>query len=309
MGCNIPTWRFANPPALSQSRVHPSSSLLLTFSSHARSLPGLAQLNYDLRLINTLAMFARTVPLLRTSARALTSTATRSAAASPMALARTSSVALKATTQVAMRRMYSSVSDTELLSVLNRELKYEQENSDKATPAFLAEFHAKKTFSIQDRPGENEVVLSREFGSEKITLTFSIDDVANVEPIEGTEEVAFPVSVVITVTKKAAADAGAVTFQTIADGGAFQITNITFNDDSVLATMDTAEADYKRRGTYVGPIFDELDDNLSNAFYQYLEARGVGAELAEFIPAYVEYKEQLEYNRWLQKVSAFVERK
>ena len=48
---------------------------------------------------------------------------------------------------------------------------------------------------------------------------------------------------------------------------------------------------------------------MADAFYAYLEARGVNAELAAFIPSYVEYKEQNEYTRWLEKVKSFIERK
>ncbi|KAI9188966.1 Mitochondrial acidic protein mam33 [Blastocladiella emersonii ATCC 22665] len=237
------------------------------------------------------------------------SSAVRAAVPRAAAVARPTMVQAAARTFAVSSVRRNAIGDADLVKILAQELSYEQENAETAVPTFLANFNAKKTFTILDRPGENEVVLSREFANEKITLTFSIDDVANVEPIEGSEEVAFPVSVVITVAKKAAADAGAVSFQAIADGGAFQITNVTYNDDSVLATLDSAEADYKRRGTYVGPIFDELDDQLSEAFYAYLDARGVNAELAEFIPAYVEYKEQAEYVRWLSKVKAFVDRK
>ncbi|KAJ3370508.1 Mitochondrial acidic protein mam33 [Allomyces arbusculus] len=252
-------------------------------------------------------MFARTAAL---------RTATAVLARAPATCA-PAAVAARAFSVSAFRTS-AAATDSELVDVLAKELQFEKENMQPAMPSFLSEFLARKTFTVQDRPGDNEVVMAREFGNEKITVTFSIDDVANAQPIEDADgqptrdgdEVAydFPVATVITITKKTGADAGAITFQTIVEGGQLQITNVTFTDDPVLAVADTAEADYKRRGQYVGPVFDELDDNLAAAFHTYLEARGVTAELAEFIPEYVEFKEQNEYVRWLDRVKSFVSR-
>ena len=54
------------------------------------------------------------------------------------------------------------------------------------------------------------------------------------------------------------------------------------------------------------PGFDELDDELQEAFHEYLEEAGVTADVAAFISMYSEYKEQQEYASWLAKVDAFV---
>ncbi|KAI9222549.1 mitochondrial glycoprotein [Blastocladiella britannica] len=230
-------------------------------------------------------------------------------------------VVLRATTNKMTRVAWLSTSrvmaqsaasaDIELAATLAKELKYERENADASAPEFLKRFQAKKTFSVTDKPGENEVSLTREYGDEKITITFSIDDVANAEPTSESPDapVSYPVSAVITITRPGMPAAGAITFQSICEEGAFQVTNVTYTDDAVLAALDTAEADYKRRGTYMGPVFDELDDTLADAYYAFLEERGVSAEVAEFIPEYIEYKEQNEYVRWLEKVKSFVERK
>lgn len=76
--------------------------------------------------------------------------------------------------------------------------------------------------------------------------------------------------------------------------------------DGKLAKGTTAEADWERRGLYIGPQFAELDDGLQSLFEKYLEERGVDSGLAAFLPDYVEYKEQKEYTQWLSSIKDFV---
>lgn len=90
------------------------------------------------------------------------------------------------------------------------------------------------------------------------------------------------------------------------------VDNISFYKDSRLATDLTSEADWKRRGLYIGPQvtsaltgvcsccdlttlspqFDHLDTNVQEEFERFLDERGVGGDLALFVPEYSEYKEQ-----------------
>ncbi|KAJ1499535.1 Mitochondrial acidic protein mam33, partial [Coelomomyces lativittatus] len=165
-----------------------------------------------------------------------------------------------------------SEQDSELLRSLEREMEFEKGNSEEDTPGFLKEFQKLKLFKIEDTPGNNEVVLTRDTSAEKITVTFSIDDINNAEEDEATEEIIMPVSTVITVQKKSS-NVGALTFQAVVENGGFQITHITHTDDPKLAVSDDAESDYQRRGQYIGPIFNDLDETLSSAFCEYLDAR------------------------------------
>lgn len=54
---------------------------------------------------------------------------------------------------------------------------------------------------------------------------------------------------------------------------------------------------------YAGPPFSNLDSDLQILFEQYLEERGVNAELAQILPTLIETKEQREYVDWLQSKS------
>jgi complement component 1 Q subcomponent-binding protein len=74
--------------------------------------------------------------------------------------------------------------------------------------------------------------------------------------------------------------------------GAFLVDNISFYADAKLGTDLTAEADWKRRGLYIGPQFDTLDVAVQEEFEKWLNERGVNEGLATFIPEYSEHKEQ-----------------
>jgi complement component 1 Q subcomponent-binding protein len=99
---------------------------------------------------------------------------------------------------------------------------------------------------------------------------------------------------------------GAVTIDTVAQDGAIVIESVLYYKDGKLATEQSAEADWQRRGLYIGPQFAELDEGVQSLFDRYLEERGINTALANFLPDYVEYKEQKEYSQWLQSVKNFV---
>lgn len=99
---------------------------------------------------------------------------------------------------------------------------------------------------------------------------------------------------------------GAMTVDTVAQDGMITVENVMFYKDANLASEQTAEADWQRRGLYIGPRFSELDESLQALFVRYLEERGINDALATFLPEYVEYKEQKEYTQWLENMKSFV---
>ncbi|CAO3622329.1 unnamed protein product [Cunninghamella echinulata] len=166
---------------------------------------------------------------------------------------------------------------------------------------------------IEDKPGYDEVTLTRSFGNENITILFSISDINNAntdgflpeedEVVEEEDEISFPVRASVTIEKEGK---GAVTLDTVAQDGEITVESVMYYKDGKLAKGTTAESDWERRGLYIGPQFAELDDNLQSLFEKYLEERGVDSGLASFLPDYVEYKEQKEYTQWLGSVKDFV---
>ncbi|CAO3646833.1 unnamed protein product [Cunninghamella blakesleeana] len=214
---------------------------------------------------------------------------------------------------VAMPRMAAGEIDSDLVHKLTEELTYEKENEEPSQPAFVKEFLEANSFKLEDKAGSDEVTLTRTFGNEKITILFSISDINNAssdgflpeddEVVEEDEEASFPVRASVTIEKEGK---GAVTIDTVAQDGEITVESVMYYKDGKLAKGTTAEADWERRGLYIGPQFAELDDGLQSLFEKYLEERGVDSGLAAFLPDYVEFKEQKEYTQWLSSVKDFV---
>lgn len=70
------------------------------------------------------------------------------------------------------------------------------------------------------------------------------------------------------------------------------VDNISYYPDAKLGTELTAEADWKRRGLYIGPQFETLDVAVQEEFERFMQERGINESLALFIPEYAELKEQ-----------------
>ena len=57
-------------------------------------------------------------------------------------------------------------------------------------------------------------------------------------------------------------------------------------------------------------FFDrELDDDLQDSLYEFLEARDINDELAAFLHEYIKNKDKTEFIRWMQTVKSFIEKK
>jgi complement component 1 Q subcomponent-binding protein len=107
----------------------------------------------------------------------------------------------------------------------------------------------------------------------------------------------FPARVNVTIEKPGS---GALLVQTVAQDSHFEIEEVSYFSKPELANAQTAEKDWARQSLYAGPPFLNLDEELQNYFEQYLEERGINAELANAIPDYIQVKEQKEYVRWLE---------
>jgi complement component 1 Q subcomponent-binding protein len=224
---------------------------------------------------------------------------------------------------VSARRFGEGASDVALSQKLGQELQYEKEAaSGKDEPEFLKEFKAEDVWQIEDVDGNDEVTLTRKFGNESIRLMFSIADIqsgdeepqfneaeeeADDQPGDDSDEVlhAFPIRASFSITK--ASGPGALTIDTVCQDGAFVVENMSFYRDARLGTELTAEADWKRRGLYIGPQFETLDVTVQEEFEKFLRERGIDERLALFVPEYAEHKEQKEYVKWLANVQNFID--
>jgi len=216
---------------------------------------------------------------------------------------------------VSSRRFGSGSSYVTLSQKLKEELLYEKESLSETKPEFLTTFLKDGVWTLHDATGNDEVTFSRKFGDENIRVMFSIADIQ----VEGLEEEIendsesdeednpdpCPVRASVSITKTTAP--GALNIDLMCQEGQFEIENISFYDDANLGTDLTADADWKRRGLYIGPQFETLDMSVQEEFEKYLQERGINSSVATFIPEYAAHKEQEEYVKWLGKVNNFVE--
>ncbi|OJD14425.1 hypothetical protein AJ78_05226 [Emergomyces pasteurianus Ep9510] len=69
-------------------------------------------------------------------------------------------------------------SDLELAAKLHEEMKYEESNSTIETPPESVQYYIENSpFEIQHKEGEDEVILTRTFGDEKIRVAFTLSDI------------------------------------------------------------------------------------------------------------------------------------
>ncbi|KAI8912749.1 mitochondrial glycoprotein, partial [Gorgonomyces haynaldii] len=198
--------------------------------------------------------------------------------------------------------------DKDLAHKLKEEYNYEIENHQ--VPDFVKEFQNKGIWKIHDEQGSKEVVFKRTFGNENISVYVSTDALVDGEyenefPEEGKEEEdpATPIALTVLVEK---GSQGTLEVACTADAETFFIDAVNHFTSNEVAHDLSGEGDWKRRGLYGGPVFNDLDPGLVELFHKYLEERGFDSAFANFVPLYIEHKEQTEYQNWLKKTSEFV---
>jgi len=220
----------------------------------------------------------------------------------------------------------SSTSERErLAAILRAEIKHEAESYE---PSETAKGGPPDGWTLNERDGDCDVYLSKEFGEdEEILVYFSASD----DPMEteygrdenevddiidegvGDEDIEeeFSVTIMKTGTGKQ------LEFFCVTDGELIEIQHVQYEGfewnegggtegsgdkegEGVLFDEDFDE------NNYPGPHFEDLDKGVQDAFLSYLEERGINAQLADYIVEKRIDKEQREYTSWLEKVADFV---
>ncbi|OTA01542.1 hypothetical protein A9Z42_0018600 [Trichoderma parareesei] len=233
--------------------------------------------------------------------------------------------------------------DEALSAKLESEIQIEEDiKANEQQPASIKDFLDNSPFELVDTPGQEVVKLIRNYGDEKITISFSIADITNFDPyadenlfdeddlpeessdkqsqqqqqnqddgLEGDEEgldedAGAPINLSILI-EKPGKTAGALNIDATARDGDIVVDNMFFYEDATVARIDNPEAAQKRADVYPGPPFGSLDEDLQVLMERFLEERGINETLAAFVPDYVDIKEQQEYLRWLKNVRTFVD--
>lgn len=130
-------------------------------------------------------------------------------------------------------------------------------------------------------------------------------DAKEKEEEEEEEEASFPVRATVMVQKEGK---GSLVLNTVAQDGYLHIDAVRYFKEGQIATdeITTNDIGEQRQDLYMGPVYEELGEDLQTTFVKYLEERGIDTALATFLPDYVDYKEQKEYVNWLKDVNEFV---
>ncbi|TLD28556.1 hypothetical protein PspLS_03441 [Pyricularia sp. CBS 133598] len=237
-----------------------------------------------------------------------------------------------------LRRAPSGV-DEELANKLDQELSFEAEvKKSEPEPAIIKDFLENGPWELQDVTGQEKVVLTRSFEKEKITLSFSIADLTtdfhdqeadaydsdpaladetaeskgrsneveeNGEEDYEEQEAAPPCRLNV-VVEKPDSGKGALNIEATLQDDQIVVENVYYFNSAELAKEQSAESAHQASAVYPGPPFGTLDEELQVLMERYLEERGVTADLAVFVPQYMDIKEQREYTNWLKNVKDFI---
>eukprot|EP00241_Pyramimonas_parkeae_P010215 CAMPEP_0114263150 /NCGR_PEP_ID=MMETSP0058-20121206/22302_1 /TAXON_ID=36894 /ORGANISM="Pyramimonas parkeae, CCMP726" /LENGTH=250 /DNA_ID=CAMNT_0001379303 /DNA_START=63 /DNA_END=815 /DNA_ORIENTATION=- len=187
---------------------------------------------------------------------------------------------------------------TNLASMIEKELNTEKGNYE--SPEELKS-GPPTGFTLVQTEGCSEIVLTRDFESEKISVSFICDDEEQHDmdsnfdeggEEEGEEE--FPKETVFFTVDISKPNTSTLTFDCVTNGSMIEVTGVSLESET-----DTS--------AYTGPPdYSVLDDHLHQCFDEYLEARGINEELAGYIMDVTSDKEQREYMRWLQNMHSFM---
>lgn len=214
--------------------------------------------------------------------------------------------------------------------ILKSELKIEKEGLTDVSSDPFKEFLDKFGFSVIDTPGKNEAEIVRKTNDgETVRVSFDVAQVANL-PYDASvvdnlnqeaseealgqqqeaEEEDFDsladnfANVNVVVSKD---DNSALSFELLMNlqEGSFYVDSVTPFKSIDQALNESADAELNRELVYHGPPFSNLDEELQESLEVYLESRGINEELASFIGAYSEFKENNEYVDWLESMNQF----
>lgn len=191
-----------------------------------------------------------------------------------------------------MSEMEKSTFEGKILRLIGHEIQYELDRSPPSPP--IPEFDA---FKVEEKPGEQWIRLSRKFGAaEEIKVEVTMFDGSLLIKKDGDDAedgVQLHITLIVELFKEENKDV-------------MQFVCSAWPDSIEIRKVFTRASDQIKDRPYTGPRFKELDDELQDSLYDFLEARGIDDDLAVFLHQYITNKDKKEYIRWLEKVKSFV---
>ncbi|KAM0957078.1 hypothetical protein ACFX13_025883 [Malus domestica] len=193
--------------------------------------------------------------------------------------------------------MRKSAFEGNILRLLRREIQYELDHSPATQP--VTKF---KSFTVNDQPGEQWITLKRKFGEkEDIKIEATMFDgsvpIPNSKGGAGLgKDVQLHITMIVNISKKEG-------------GNVFEIMCSAWPDTIEINKLFVRKPEKMPAQPYAGPEFKELDDELQDSLYEFLEARSINDDLAIFLHEYMKNKDKTEFIRWMGTVKSFIEKK
>ncbi|KAL3835490.1 hypothetical protein ACJIZ3_010226 [Penstemon smallii] len=190
--------------------------------------------------------------------------------------------------------MRKSAFEGNILRLIRNEIQYELDRSppSELIPAFNA-------FKVDERRGEQWIRLSRKFGENeeiKVEVTMFDGSLPVKEDDETSEDMRLHITLIIDIFKGE-------------DNEIVEFVCSAWPDSIEIQKVFTRGHDRKKGQPYMGPPFKELDDELQNSLYDFLEERGIDDELAEFLHRCMKNKDKTEYLYWMENLKSFIQTK
>ncbi|KAJ2463507.1 Mitochondrial acidic protein mam33, partial [Coemansia sp. RSA 2320] len=210
--------------------------------------------------------------------------------------------------------------DSDLSHTLKEEIDYEAKQAvEEGEPEFIQAFTEKTGFKLKTKLGESKVAMTKQYGTETITVSFDVSEILNIDdPIadisvyrendqgdavkeaekksEDTPE-DFPIYFTATFAKPGAP---ILHMELECEEGEIGVDHMKFLPDEETAVSATVDKDWARKQVYCGPIFGQLSDDLKENIDEFLAERNIDTALTLFMQDFIEYKEQGEYLNWLK---------
>ncbi|WJX48625.1 hypothetical protein P8452_35164 [Trifolium repens] len=180
--------------------------------------------------------------------------------------------------------------------LLRTEIQYELHSSPPSNPPT----NKFGSFLVDGRPGDRWVTLKRQFADENIKVEVTMFDGAVPAPkksggVANADEVQLHITLIVNISK--------------GDGSVLEIMCSAWPDNIEIKRLFIRTNKKMSAEPYAGPDFEELDDELQESLYDFLEARGINDELAKYLHQYMKHKDKTELIGWMEKVKSFIERK
>ncbi|CAK7342784.1 unnamed protein product [Dovyalis caffra] len=182
--------------------------------------------------------------------------------------------------------------DENLIRVLETEIECVEEPHD------VENIPNEFPFKIEDNPGERTISLNRKFQDETIKIEVDMPNVTEEEEDDdddnAKESDASSIPLVVSITK--------------GSGQSMEFGITAFSDEITIDSLSIKNPESSDELAYEGPDFNDLDENLQNAFYKYLEIRGIKPSTTNVLFDYMANKDNKEYLLWLKNLKNFVEK-